>query len=452
MMKQVILCVAAIAAAASVAQTTPEITSRGWQAMRSQTNIGEPHPTSEACWRANRLHIQGTGQAANYRCVYTEAAALSPAVAAPPVDVPAAPAPAPSPAPATGYDVAAQVAAIRAHPGYGAQFAGLALPTPPRAECLRNEVRAASLAQFNAEASSSCKRITLAAGPHTGSVRISGQDIEAVFTGATVTPADGNDFALSVAPSARRIKVVGGDFNNAYGVGGYQRNPTTGQPERAYAQDVHIFGGTFTGLYTQGRAANHYGDGVVINAQRLLVERVRVRAANGGFFVEGGSSNVILANSDVVVPKLARHENPVRINGGDLIKHTWRMHAAYDGAGTPGGRIIVRNVQSEGGGAMGQYPGQEGPHSQSSLVVVQGWRYYRAPDVDGNNVASFPHRNDGAGSAFRGSVMNAAIWADDNTVFFNGQSGSIFGGNVPPGTVTRSVFVPYSATPVWAFR
>lgn len=470
MIKRAILCIAAMVAAASVAQTEPQITSRGWQAMRSQTNLGEPHATSEACWRANRDHAQATGQQANYRCVYTEAAALAPVAAAPaPTPVPA-PTPAPTPAP-SGYSVAAVVAAIRAHPGYGAQFAGLTLPTPPRAECMANRVQVSSVAQFNTEAAGSCKRITLAPGAHAGSARITGQDIEAVFTGATVTPADGNEFALSIAPSARRIKVIDGTWHNAYGVGGYQRNPVTGQPERARAEDVHIVGGTFLGLYTQGRASNYYGDGVIINAHRLLVERVRVRAANGGFFVEGGSTNVILANSDIVVPKLARHENPVRINGGDLIavldsrlrtelgpgqsgpiKHTWRMHAAYDGAGTPGGRIIVRNVQSEGGGAMGQYPGQEGPHAQSSLVVVQGWRYYRGPEVEGNNVASFPHRNSYGGSPFNGSVMNAAIWADDNTVFFNGQAGSIFGGNQPPGPVTRSAFAPYAPPPEWRFR
>ncbi|MEY4562189.1 MAG: hypothetical protein RLZZ618_1466, partial [Pseudomonadota bacterium] len=350
--------------------------------------------------------------------------------------------------PATSYDVAAQVAAIRAHSGYGPQFVagtnveapgGLTLPTAPTSNCLNNTVTVTSVAQFNTEAATSCKRIVLApsATPYSGAIRITGQDIEAVLTGTTITPSD-DSFGLSIVLDARRVRTIGGTFNNAYTVGGYRRNETTGMSQQNYAQDVHIYGASFTGKYTQGTSTTYYSDGVTISGHRVLIERVSVRSANGGFFVETASSNLILANSNIVVPKLAaRHENPVRINGSDLIaildtrlrtelgagqtgpiKHTWRMHAGYDGTGTPGGRMIVRNVQSEGGGSTGQYPGVEGPNRQSDFLAVQGWRYYRAPEVEGNNIASFPHLNNYAGSAFLNTVMNAGVWMDDNVVYY----------------------------------
>jgi hypothetical protein len=136
------------------------------------------------------------------------------------------------------------------------------------------------------------------------------------------------------------------------------------------------------------------------------------------------------------------------------IKHTWRMHAAYDGAGTPGGRMIVKRVQSEGGGAMAQYPGVEGAPLQSAQIVVDGWRYYRAPDVEGNNIASFPHRNTTASSPFFNSVMNAWLWMNDTTVYWSGATAGspVMTNNVPPGSVTQTVHAPYVAPPVWTFR
>ncbi len=385
-----------------------------------------------------------------------------------------------TPQPGT-YDVAAQIAAIRRHAAYGGWFTaagnahapnGLALPTPPRADCLLNTVTVSSLTQFNTEAAGACKRITLAprVAPYAGAAVITGQDIEAVFTGTTVTPTD-DSHALQVVMDARRVKTVGGTFNNLYIVGGRRWSPTGSLPN--FVEDVHIHGASFSGLYTQGLSATYYGDGAPVLAHRFLLERSSVRTANGGFFVESGSSNVILANSNIVVPKLDRHENPVRVNGADLvaiidsrlrtelgpgqsgsIKHTWRVHASYDAPGTAGGRMIVLNVQSEGGGAMAQYPGVEGPDSQSTRLVVQGWRYHRASDVEGNNIAAFPHLNTYAGSPHMGDVMNESLWMDDNTVFHNDQiaGGSIMTSNVPPGSVTNSVYAPYVAPPPWSFR
>jgi hypothetical protein len=327
-----------------------------------------------------------------------------------------------------------------------------------------------TLADFNRLAAGACARIILrpSATPYVGWVRITGQDIEAVFTGTTIAP-DDDSWALQVTEGAARVKTVGGTFGNLYLVGGNRWSPAGSQPNTV--QDVHIYGASFAGAYTHGRSATYYGDGANIRAHRFLLERASIRAANGGFFVESGSTNIVLANSNIVVPKLARHENPVRINGGDLvalidsrlrtelgdgqtgpIKHTWRMHG---GTGAPGGRLIVLNVQSEGGGAMGQYPGVEYSEAQSAFLAVQGWRYYRAPGVEGNNIAAFPHRNIYPGSAFLGAVMNAEVWMDDNIVYFNDQpAGSpiMAGQNVPPGSVTRSVYAPYQPPPAWAHR
>ena len=130
------------------------------------------------------------------------------------------------------------------------------------------------------------------------------------------------------------------------------------------------------------------------------------------------------------------------------------MHAAYDGNGTPGGRMLILRVQSEGGGSMAQYPGVEGPHVQSSLIAIDGWRYYRAPSVEGNNLVSYPHVNNYAGSPYLGDVMNERIWMNDNIIYFNGPTpgSSIMGSNVPPGPITNSVYAPYVNPPVWNFR
>lgn len=376
--------------------------------------------------------------------------------------------------------MASQVAAIRAHSGYGAQFSdgrnpnapqGLALPTPPAANCVSNVVNVTSLAQFNTEAAGSCKRVVLtpSATPYVGWARITGQDIEAVFTGATISPND-DSWALQVTEDAARVKTVGGTFNNLYVVGGNRWSPGGSLPN--FVRDVHIYGATFVGAYTQGLSSTYYGDGANARAHRFLLERTSIRSANGGFFIESGSTNMVLANSNIVVPNFgARHENPVRVNGGDLvvlldtrlrtetsggyvgpIKHTWRSHGSTEGAG---GRILVRGVQSEGGGSMGQYPGVEFAEAQSTFLAVQGWRYYRAPDVEGNNIFAFPHLNIYAGSPYLGAVMNAEVWMDDNTVYYDGLPAgtSILGAsNAPPGPVTRSVYAPYQAAPAWTFK
>jgi hypothetical protein len=396
---------------------------------------------------------------------------------------PTPPASTPSPAPG-GYDVAAQVQAIRQHATYGSVFRdgsnphapdGLVLPTPPQASCMAHAVTVTSLAQFNTEAAGTCKRITLApsATPYAGVARITGQDIEAVFTGTTLTPADGNDAALQVTLGARRIKTIGGSFNNFYFVW------TSGNVIANYVQDVHIYGGSFTGLFTQGLSTSVQGDGGTVRAHRFLIERSSLRSASGGLFVEGGSTNVIMANCNVVVPKLTLgsgswHENPVRFNGVDLglvldsrlrtelgpgqsgpIKHTWRTHASYGNPVQAGGRILIQNVQSEGGGSTAHYPGVEGPESQSAYLVVRGWRYYRAADVDGNNILDLPHRNTRSASPYLNDLMNEAAWMDDNVVYYSAQTAGapVLGStNVPPGPVTNTVYAPYVAPPAWSFR
>jgi hypothetical protein len=384
----------------------------------------------------------------------------------------------------SGYDVAAQIAQIRQHPTFGSTFRdgsnphapnGLVLPTPPQASCMTNAITVATLDQFNAEAAGNCKRITLApnAAPYSGVARITGQDIEAVFTGTTVTPTDGNEAALQVIGNARRIKTIGGTFNNLYFVWNASSDFAN------YVQDVHIEGGSFTGLFTQGLSASVLGDGGTVRAHRFLIERSRLRGASGAFFVEGGSTNVIMANCDAVVPRLARgasswHENPVRFNGVDLglvldsrlrtelgpgqtgpIKHTWRTHASYGNPVQAGGRILIQNVQSEGGGSTANYPGVEGPESQSGYLVVRGWRYYRAADVEGNNVLDVPYRNTQAASAYFNDLMNEAAWMDDNIVYYDAQTAGapvLSGSNVPPGSITNTFYAPYVATPVWTFR
>jgi hypothetical protein len=179
----------------------------------------------------------------------------------------------------SGYSVAARIAQVRASSRYGALATDTSNPMAPNGLELPAEpswsetILATSIAQFNTAATGNNRRIILQAGTHSGTPLITGRHIEAVFSSATVVPANG-DYALRTTLDTRNIKIVEGTFQ-----GGIE---CAGRDFHAYDIDFQCPGNF------EGGAHQHSG---IFGGHRILFERSRVRKASNGWFFAGASTD-----------------------------------------------------------------------------------------------------------------------------------------------------------------
>lgn len=193
-----------------------------------------------------------------------------------------------------GYNLANEIATIRASSDYGTAFtntsahplepAGLALPTAPSG---MSPVSCTTLSCVRTASNSNGQEITLTGGPFTesaGTVALalggtSGcQNIRLILTGVTVNPGSTNDSLVTIDPRCRYVEVIGGTLNGGGTING---------------RDIKFYNVTAVGPGTgvSGGVAGNYWQWY---GHRIAIEKSSFTDFQGGVFFTGAAKDAII--------------------------------------------------------------------------------------------------------------------------------------------------------------